>query len=69
MSETFRGVTRVDDWVEYSCEDVREDRSCIDQVLYSRMLVELAGFSFHRASSTNLRLYPRGTRYVSIASC
>ena len=34
---------------------------------YNRMLVELAGFSFHRASSTNLRLYPRGTKYVSIA--
>ena len=33
---------------------------------FSSMLVELAGFSFHRA---NVRLYPRGTRYVSIASC
>ena len=31
-------VTRVDDWVEYSCEDVREDGSCIDQVFVDEFI-------------------------------
>ena len=47
MFKTVRDVTRVDDWVEYSCEDVREDGSCIDQDEFVRPCCLFQGERFN----------------------